>query len=234
MLRGYSFRPRLWPLLLAAAACVAGVALGRWQLGRAEEKKALAATIERALAAPPVELSAAHDAPEPVHRRVAVRGSFAPQYTVFLDNRSRAGHPGYEVVAPFRIARSDVYVLVDRGWVAAPARREFVPEVPTPAGEIRIEALALPRLPRALELGKGGEGNVRQNVAVETFVAQTGLALKTVVLEQLTDTNDGLSREWPRADLGIEKHESYALQWYSLAALALALGVGLSFRKNAA
>jgi surfeit locus 1 family protein len=39
-------------------------------------------------------------------------------------------------------------------------------------------------------------------------------------------------REWPRPDAGIEKHESYALQWYSLAALALILGVVFSFRKK--
>ena len=103
-----------------------------------------------------------------------------------------------------------------------------------PVGELRIEGLALPRFPRAYAIGRRSEGPVRQNFGIEDFVAETGAPVKTVVLEQLTDTNDGLLRDWPRADLGVEKHESYALQWYSLALLAIALGVGFSFKKNVA
>jgi len=40
-------------------------------------------------------------------------------------------------------------------------------------------------------------------------------------------------REWPRPDAGIEKHQSYSFQWYSLAALAVVLGIVFSFRKRA-
>jgi cytochrome oxidase assembly protein ShyY1 len=54
-----------------------------------------------------------------------------------------------------------------------------------------------------------------------------------VVIEQHSDSGDGLVREWPRPDLGIEKHESYSLQWYSFAVLAVALTVVLSFRRVA-
>src|SRR5258706_2191418 len=229
---GYSFRPRLWALALALAGCAAGIALGNWQSHRAAEKKALARELDQALRAEPVELSPAAGAPVLVHQRVAMRGSFAPKYTIFLDNRLRGGQPGYEVVTPFRLGRSEVYVLVNRGWVRASARGEYLPEVPTPAGEIRIEGLALARFARAFEFGKGAEGNGRQNLGVETFVAQTGLVLKGFVVEQRTELNDGLSREWPRVDFGIEKHESYTLHWYSLAALALILGLVFSFKKT--
>ncbi|TMI45909.1 MAG: SURF1 family protein, partial [Betaproteobacteria bacterium] len=50
-------------------------------------------------------------------------------------------------------------------------------------------------------------------------------------IEQRSDSGDGLLREWPRPDAGIERHESYALQWYSLAALAVILAAVLSFRR---
>ena len=43
---------------------------------------------------------------------------------------------------------------------------------------------------------------------------------------------ESLARDWPRPDLGVEKHESYALQWYSFAALSVALLVALSFRRD--
>ena len=39
-------------------------------------------------------------------------------------------------------------------------------------------------------------------------------------------------RDWAPHGTGIEKHEAYALQWYSLAALAVVLVMVLSFRKT--
>jgi surfeit locus 1 family protein len=219
------------PLAAGALFCAAAIALGHWQAGRAADKKALAAELAEARRAPPVELSPSAHGPELVHRRVGVRGTFEPRFTILLDNKLRAGRPGYEVVTPMRLASSDVYVLVNRGWVAAPPRRDALPDVPPPQGEVRIEGLALARFPHAFELGRKPEGRVRQNVTVEDFVAGTGLPAKTVVVEQETDTNDGLARDWPAADVGIDKHESYALQWYSLAALAAVLGLHFSFRR---
>ncbi|MGE5640160.1 MAG: SURF1 family protein [Clostridia bacterium] len=231
MASGYSLRPRPWPLLAGALFCAAGIALGQWQAGRAAEKRALAAQLAEARRAPPIELSPSAHAPELVHRRVGVRGTFDTRLTMFLDNKLRGGRPGYEVVTPMRLARSDVYVLVNRGWVAAPARRDVLPDVPAPSGELRIEGLALERFPHAFEMGQKPEGPLRQNVTVEDFVAATGLPVKTVVVEQETDTSDGLAREWPAPDTGVEKHESYALQWYSLATLAAAMGLYFSFRR---
>jgi surfeit locus 1 family protein len=51
------------------------------------------------------------------------------------------------------------------------------------------------------------------------------------VIEQHSDLPDGLARDWAPHDAGAEKHEGYALQWYSLAALAVVLALVLSFRK---
>ena len=67
---------------------------------------------------------------------------------------------------------------------------------------------------------------MRQNLDSRQFAAETGLRLRPIVLEQHSPApEDGLLREWPRPDAGIEKHESYSLQWYSLAALAIVLFV---------
>src|SRR2546426_11666174 len=87
------------------------------------------------------------------------------------------------------------------------------------------------RSPHALQLKEDLQGRVRQNVDLGAFAADTGLALQPIVIEQRSDSGDGLQREWPRADAGIERHESYALQWYSLAALAVIFAAVLSFRR---
>ena len=100
----------------------------------------------------------------------------------------------------------------------------------TPPGLQHIDGIALERLPHALETGVSPGGNVRQNLDIGAYAAETGLALQPLVIEQHSDAADGLLRDWPRADLGIEKNESYALQWYSLAALSALLFLGLNLK----
>ncbi|HET7671429.1 MAG TPA: SURF1 family protein [Burkholderiales bacterium] len=232
MLRGYSFRPRrlgAFGALAAALACVAFVGLGQWQARRAEEKRAIGAALDRAAKAAPIELTP--DVSPAVHQRVVARGPFVAERTVLLDNKVRRGRAGYEVVTPLRLGNSESHVLVNRGWVAAAATREVLPEVRTPGGEQRIEGLVLERLPQALQAGAAPRGAVRQNLVVADFAAETGLRLHPVVIEQHSALDDGLLREWPRPDLGIEKHDSYSLQWYSLAALTVILFVSLSFSR---
>ena len=204
MLSGYSFRPRLWAIALAAAACAAGIALGNWQLRRAEEKRV-------------------------VLPHVTVEGEFLPRFTVYLDNKLNHGRVGYEVITPLKL-RDGSNVLVNRGWVAAGATRDTLPEVRTPAGQVSVEGIALDGLPRVLSLQKDA-GKLRQTLDIERFAFETGLRLEPRVIEQHSDLPDGLARDWPPRDLGIEKNQGYALQWYSLAALAIVLLVVLSFRK---
>jgi surfeit locus 1 family protein len=206
---GYSFRPRPWALALAAAGCAAGIALGNWQSDRAAQKRAAGAAVEQA----------------------SLRGEFDPKHTVFLDNKIRRGRPGYEIVQPLRLAGGK-QVLVDRGWVALGASRDQLPEIRTPAGEIALSGVRLKRLPHAFAPGAGKpEGKVWQNVTLEQFSAWSGLALEPWVLEQHSEIDDGLLRDWPRAGNGVEMHESYALQWYSLAVLSLVLLIALNLKR---
>ena len=230
MLSGYSFRPRAWALALTAVACVGGIALGNWQWRRAEEKRALGAQLERALREPAIDISAGKLSAEALAwKHVAARGRFVDARTVYLDNKLRRGRPGYEVVTPLRL--NGMYVLVNRGWAPAGRTRDVLPQVPAPEGEVRIEGIALTRLPHVLSAGPEQGGKVRQNVELESFQRETGLPLQPIVIEQHSPAADGLLREWPRPDIGIEKHESYALQWYSLAGLAVVLLVVLSFAR---
>jgi surfeit locus 1 family protein len=210
MISGYSFRPRRWACALAAAACAAGIALGNWQSGRAAEKRAAMAN----------------------EKRLELRGEFLERYTVLLDNKVNRGRPGYDVVQPLRLADGR-HVLVNRGWVAAPLHREQLPQLRTPPGLHDIEGRVLDHFPRAYApSGAKPEGRVWRNVEVTTFAVWSGLKLEPYVLEQHSPLADGLARNWPRADAGVDKHESYALQWYLLAALSAVLFVALGIRRE--
>ena len=211
MSAGYSFRPRAWSVALAAAGCAAGIALGNWQTGRAAEKRALAAA----------------------QTPLALRGTFEPRYTVLLDNKLHHGRPGYHVVQPLLLAQG-TRVLVNRGWIAAGASRAQLPEVRTPAGEVSLSGMRLARFARVYEPAPAQtDGKVWLNVAIGQFAAWAGLALEPYVLEQHSPLDDGLVRDWPPADLGVAMHESYALQWYSLAVLSLVLFFALNFKRAA-
>jgi surfeit locus 1 family protein len=209
MLAGYSFRPRFWPLALACAGCAAGIALGNWQTGRAEQKRAAAAAVER----------------------VVLKGRFLSEHLVLLDNRLRNGRPGYEVLTPFAVEGGRSHVLVNRGWIAAGPSRDVPPKVETPAGVVALEGAAVKGLARAMNVGEARKGRVRQNLDVAAFAAEIRLPLEPRVIQQHSDTPDRLLRQWPRPDAGADKNDAYALQWYALAGLAAVLGAVFGFRR---
>ena len=70
-----------------------------------------------------------------------------------------------------------------------------------------------------------------QGLDFDDFSRWSGLALQPVFLEQHSDGRDGLVRDWPAPDFGIDRHVSYAMQWYLIAALSVVIFVVLSFQR---
>ncbi len=235
-LRGARFRVRPAWLVAAAAGCALFVALGNWQSRRAEEKVEAQRRIDALATAVPSGLPATLvAASEYAGRRVTVRGEYVPRHSVFIDNRVHKGVAGYHVVTPFRIDGADLYVLVNRGWVAAGPRRDQLPEVVAAMGLQTIEGLAVLPSGRAYELAPDATpGPVRQHLDIERIGAETGLRLQPLVVQLASDAKDGLVRAWERPDAGANTHRAYALQWYALALLTAIVYVVLGFRRVAA
>lgn len=234
MISATRFRPTWWGIALTVAGCAAFIALGNWQTRRAHEKRLQQAKIDAALNGPPLKLPARPVAGSGYAlRNVLAQGVFVPAHTVFLENKIHKGRVGYEVVTPLRLTGGAIHVLVDRGWVPLPPRPGTLPQVPTPGGEQSIEGIALERLPHALEPGHGApRGRVWQNLSPREYSRVTGLAVQPLVLEQRSATPDGLVRDWARPDTGAARNESYALQWYLFAVLAVVLFLVHSYRKG--
>lgn len=223
-------RLRFW-LITAAAVLAATVtaSLGRWQLGRAAEKEALQARIEQRSSEPVLDgaslrLEAPVDAL--LHRRVAARGRWLADRTVFLDNRQMHGRPGFFVVTPLQLEGSSVVVLVQRGWVARNFEdRTRVPAIDTPAALVEVQGRIAPPPSKLYEMGPAEQGPIRQNLDLAQFRAETGLPLVPVSVQQTDAAADGLSRDWPQVNTGVEKHYGYAFQWFGLSALIAVLYV---------
>src|SRR5258708_5188206 len=85
---------------------------------------------------------------------------------------------------------------------------------------------------RHIELApEAASSPLRQNLVLEREEKRLVLKLQPFVIEQTSDAQDGLAREWERPDTGVERHRSYALQWYSFAVLAAILYVVLGFKQ---
>ena len=229
------FRFPLWPTLAAIAGVVLTIALGNWQLGRGNEKARLAERIQAANRDALIELAGTEaKADDVAWRRVEVSGRFEPKYAVLIDNRILRGVVGYHVVMPLKIGDSQRYVLVNRGWVAGTGSRSTMPQVSTPAQTVRVVGLATVPSKRYLELStEVTEGNVWENLTIERYRAAMPIAIQPVVVQQESNLDDGLKREWSAPDLGIDKHYAYAFQWYAMAAAILVIYLVCNVRKRA-
>jgi surfeit locus 1 family protein len=232
--RDRDFRPRTVPTLAAVAFVALTITLGNWQRHRAAEKDALAAQFQTAARETPVELPSHDDAALALRfRAVNATGEYDGGRQILIDNKVRAGSPGFDVVAPLRLEGSGRYVLVDRGWIAQGASRRELPRVPPPAGTVRVTGRVNLPPQRYLELGREHAPAILwENLDIRRIALATGLDLLPVVIEQSgsAGTSDGLVRDWPPPDFGSAQHVSYMLQWYSFGALAVILWLGLNWR----
>lgn len=244
---------RFWLITLAACAGILGTAaLGRWQLERAAEKNALAAELAARSVQPPLagrELEAALAAPpagtDPdkfLFQRVELQGRWLPEYTVYLDNRQMDGHQGFLVVTPLQLAGKSTVILVQRGWAPRNFQeRTALPPVGTPEGEAEVAGHLATETTQIYALGSGqseqGFLRIRQNLHLDAFRAETGLALASMVVVQDGAPSEGLLRHWPPPDTGVQKNYGYVFQWFALCGLISGLYVWFQFvrpRRHAA
>jgi surfeit locus 1 family protein len=230
------FRPSVLPTLGMIVFVALTLGMGNGQRHKAEAKDELGAQFATAASAAPLDLVAGEADPSQLRfRSVRARGEYDAARQLFIDNKVHDGHAGYDVIAPLKLAGSERFVLVDRGWVAQGPRRAELPVVPPPAGmQTVIGRVNLP--PKGyLELAtEPGSGPLWQNLDLARIGAATGLDLLPFIVEQTDPVApaDGLVRDWPAPDLGADQNRSYMLQWYSFAALAIILWLALNWRRR--
>ena len=234
--------------LLVLALCVAALTarLGFWQLDRADQKQRLQLALDSRAAMPPLPQAAlargAAEVAGQAHRVTTLQGQWITDKSVYLDNRPMASRTGFYLVTPLALDDGTA-VLVQRGWVPRDLMdRSRVPPPPSLVPSAGVYGRLAPALARLYEFDAAAAGLIRQNLNVQAYALETGLNLRPWVLVQLEDAtavrpagrpgdqpaappNDGLLRQWPAPDNGLQKHHGYAFQWFSLSALTLILYV---------
>ena len=169
----------LLPLLAGALVAAVTLALGNWQLRRAEEKQALQAVLDAAARRPALALDSLTEGAEPMPgQRLRLEGEWLPAAGIFLDNRTHAGRAGYQVLMPLRLADASGVVLVNRGWVPAGADRAILPTVPTEPGRVTLEGRMQRPEAGAFTLARDGElaqGRLWQVLDIAQLAARTDI-----------------------------------------------------------
>jgi surfeit locus 1 family protein len=222
------FAPRLFTTALTVVLLIGLVALGRWQLQRAADKRALYDAFDKgADATRPLDL---HTAPLPRYQHVEARGAYDQSRQILIDNMTDGdGHAGYFVITPFAMTHGG-WLLVNRGWVPVGMSRAELPPVDV-SGEERTVRGRADHLPApGIQLGKRGVlrppypvvADFPSRAEIEGLVREPSWAAATDVVLLDPDQADGYVRKWQAPGFPPMRHIAYAVQWFGLA-LALAI-----------
>jgi surfeit locus 1 family protein len=204
------------------------VALGFWQLQRAEEKKGLAAAFDARQQQPPAMISSLWDAPSRslAYMPVRLSGRFVPDANFLLDNQTRDGKVGYEVLSILQLSDAGGSVLVNRGWLAGTADRQSLPLVPPVDGQVNINghvyvAPGKPFLLAEQQLGNDWPKRV-QAIEMDKFAPLIAEQVTGRIFPYTVRIDDGergaLVVNWQIMNATPQKHRAYAVQWFAMAA----------------
>ena len=229
----YQVRVAPLPAVAALLMLVLLLSAGFWQLRRAEVKREIA--LEQAARGDQQTLilepamAASADLARLRYRRARAAGRYRSDMQYLLDNSIQKHAVGYQVLTPFRLHGSDVYVLVNRGWLPVGPDRRRLPDITVSEQAASPEGLMVAPPASGLALGAqgyDGEGwpRVVQRVELGRIQEQLGKPLLPLVLQLSPASDDGYGRDWPvRAGLTPERHVGYAVQWFVLAAVLAGL-----------
>lgn len=210
------------------------IGLGIWQLDRAGQKQVMLDQWQQeALELPWNELVARGlDSGRPV----SLSGVYGNR-TWLLDNRTRSGIPGYEVLTDFHPTVGPP-VVVNRGWVPAPRSRQALPSISTPGATVMLEG-RLADYPEPPVLSERSEPAGSWPRRVQTLPRETANqsvpGLPGAIVRLAGKEQPGAFRaDWQVDVMGPQTHYGYAAQWFALAVALTILTVAASYRKTGA
>lgn len=215
--------------LAALAGVVSTLSLGLWQLRRAAYKENLAALMQSRAALPvlpqdALQRLAADTLESHIQQRTQLRGRWLAEHTIALDNRQMRDKPGFFILTPLQLEGAGPVVMVQRGWLARNfLHREQLLPFQTPVDVVDVAGTITLGPSRLYDFQAAENGRIRQNLVLADFRGERGLPLLDFMVVQQGPASDGLLRDWPAPNLGIERHYGYAFQWFSLSVLIAGL-----------
>jgi len=217
------------------------VNLGFWQLGRAEEKRALQREMLARQELPAMALAQVQprtgtlseaQASQLENLRVSVSGRYWNEASFLVAFQFFQGAPGFELVTPFLVNGSEETLLVSRGWIAPGPGDDGLPFVEPVEGEqILTGQLHVPAAVVGITQVEGAAWPLRlRRMDVSRAAEVLDRPVLPWVLRLSADSAGVLARHWPAVTVSTRSNIQYALQWFALALLVLL--VSLAFCTN--
>ena len=236
--KNHLFSPNLIPSLITLILLPFLVSLGFWQLDRADQKRIIDKGVIEAIAKPTLKLNIFDTSKlsTEIYRTVSIKGKYDTENQFLLDNRTHLGKPGYHVLTPFHFDNSNgkQTVLINRGWITYKGTRDNIPSIKL--GSNKREILGtLKEIGDSIVLNDAVETRSNpkliQSIQLSQLMQDLDYKLLPAIIELNKEDKDGFVREWQPYYGSIDKHNAYALQWFSMAAVLLFLFVRLNTKK---
>ncbi|MDG0968745.1 MAG: SURF1 family protein [Porticoccaceae bacterium] len=212
----------LFPVLLA---------LGFWQLDRAEQKRDIVNDFIANQQAAPLRARQLVQGRNYQYRSAILRGSLDGTRRIFLDNRVKYGRPGYEVLEALLIDAlgrngQQQRILVNRGWVPASLDRLQLPTIES----VDVEAVFRGSLYRQLRGGYRLDDGIKKVTQWPSRVGWISAERSSTLFDEPfydyqlrldADSVGALDTGWPTVSVQPQKHTGYAVQWFAMAVVLL-------------
>lgn len=222
--------------LVVVLGIVVMINLGFWQLRRLDERQAFNATVESRYDVPPAPLdevlTPTTDPDDVEWRQVTVSGTYLPDGSVSVVNRSQNGAAGVNVAVPLLLDDGRILV-VNRGFV--PLIADEVPPVPALEVEL-VGRLRDTQVRRTGQLSDPAEGVLTevQRIDLERLESQLDGEVVPMYVDLVTSSPsepDGPPFPVAPPELSEGSHLSYAFQWF-IFSIAVAVGWVLAVRHS--
>jgi surfeit locus 1 family protein len=231
------FSPTWFMTLLAMTLFILFIALGRWQLERADLKRDIQNRFVEQLQQPYKHMVLESERDDSfAYRKIKLKGYYRTDQSILIDNRVHKGHAGYHILQPFFIDNTQRAVLVNRGWVAADYDRAILPDIKPPVVADQVEGVVTIPSTGGFRMGAVEiTGSWPQRLPyIDLQKIQQGIKYELLpyVIWLSPDVQDYYVREWKPVWSSPEKSEAYATQWFSFAGIIFILYVALNFSKT--
>ena len=234
------FKSTIKTTLITLILAITCMKLGSWQLNKAQFKLSLQAQYSKYENDPATQLPTNFsNLDEMRYKKVRVHGKYLPQYQILLDNQFDGERAGYYVLTPLQIEGSKDIVLINRGWIEASQNHAQIPKVNTPIspqvieGTIWIPSQKFYTLEKKIDKNKTDKtwNKVWQNMDMAYFSEIVPMKTLPIVIRMSPSAEGGFARNWVRPDDRVEKHLSYAYQWYGFAIASILIYLYLSIHR---
>ena len=227
----------LVPSVLIIATIAFLISLGFWQLDRADQKRTIEASIQKANTGT-IELIVNEDRLlDKEYYEVRLQGSYIRGKQFIYDNQIVDQASGYYVLTPFVLTGQSKAVMINRGFIPWNGRRDKLDDIDVEATtrEIKVQ---VSRPIKRIEL-KASDISDQFPVLIQAIdfdVIEEISSISFVGVIGLLDSSsaDGFIRKWEPYTGSIEKHIGYAIQWFLMALVLGIIGIriGLKQRKK--